>query len=81
MQLFPQYFTVRGIKELKMNSKERHELRYQRRKQRRLEKKNRYKDCYDYDKVFIAILNTNVCKEVKKHLLSLGIKKPCHASA
>ena len=52
MQLFPQYFTVRGIKELKMNSKERHELRYQRRKQRRLEKKNRYKDYYDYDKVF-----------------------------
>ena len=30
----------------------------------------------DYDKVFIAILNTNICREVKNHLLSLGIKKP-----
>lgn len=30
----------------------------------------------DYDKVFIAILNTNICREVKNRLLTLGIKKP-----
>ncbi len=35
-----------------MNSKERHELRYQRRKQKRLEKRMRYKEFCDYDQVF-----------------------------
>ena len=53
MQLLPTIdFTVQGITKF-MNSKERHELRYQRRKARRLEKKRKFDEVYcDFDKVF-----------------------------
>lgn len=35
-----------------MTSEERKELRYQRRKAKRLKKKDKYKDCFDFEKVF-----------------------------
>ncbi len=72
MQLCPQQFYCTEYKGLKMNSKERHELRYQRRKQKRLEKKNSInKEYCDYDKIFSF---DNLYESYKKCCRGVGWK-------
>ena len=73
MQLFPQKRTVQGIT---MNSKERHELRYQRRKGKRLLKKEIFNQIYgDYEKVFTF---DNLYESYKKCCKGVGWKASTH---
>ena len=59
-----------------MNSKERHELRYQRRKQKRLEKKRKFDEIYcDYNKVFTF---DNLYHSYKQCCKGVGWKSSTH---
>ena len=59
-----------------MNSKERHELRYQRRKQKRLEKKRKFDEIYcDYNKVFMF---DNLYHSYKQCCKGVGWKSSTH---
>lgn len=66
--------TVQGI--IIMNSKERHEIRYQRRKQKRLDKKKQFNEIYcDYDKVFTF---DNLYKSYRLCCKGVGWKASTH---
>lgn len=74
--IFHNEFTVQGIYNFFMNSKERHELRYQRRKQRRLENKRKFDAIYcDYDKVFTF---DNLYQSYKLCCKGVGWKSSTH---
>lgn len=75
MQLFSTMISLYKVY-LKMNSKERHEKRYQRRKQERLTKKRKFDEIYcDYDKVFTF---DNLYQSYKQCCKGVGWKASTH---